>query len=609
MTTFLPSATSIVQPAVIVLALTFAGTSVGQSPVVPGWQPLQVRECPPECRYPTGDAARRAHRPAGAYQPRLLSPWLASARAVNLRNTSHVTWGPDLQKSIAALRKFTGLKVECSPALLEASRGEGSGQWSEGSQDGWKRGVELLASLRRTRFHPGWILDRGVLTLVTEEELAAAARAADSDPRNEELAALRARVRVRWDSPELHTSTWGAADVCRERTLFLGGSLTFVDDGGEEQNLTWPLSVCILLARRPEATPDWSSGAPDEDTCVTWTTGEGGRFAVHVGLADLERVPGKTCDFTIGLCLPDLEPGGTWRRTTRLLPQSVKTLPLSGPPPLDDDLQLINACVANDDQQFDPIAYVRVVNRLRRLGKARALELLREYSRLVPSDGFAIQSPIAANADHGNAACVFWIVRLLFDFDQAAYDEVARGLPKEDGFDRARAMNGFVLSTGRVACRPYEVRSYPGDRYPFVVVDGLPFFAPEWLGGRTGYDPAPIAAIEWAEAHGTVRATDLVPSDDPIATVETLVQRVGSLPECSKPRLQLVRALGPLVGIRPQPNYIAGESDDGNPLIRPAACWFRNDADLTELKLALAAHGGVHWDGAAQAYVLGPREQ
>jgi hypothetical protein len=595
--------------AAFVLASTFLATVIGQSPIEAGVQALQESDCPTACRYPTGDAAQRAQKPQGVFQPRLLSPWLASARAVNQRNVSHVSWGPDLQKSIVALRKFTGLRVECSPALLEFSRGEGRAPWSEGGAEGWIRGVELLASLRRTRFHPGWILDEGVLTLVTEAELETAARAADSDPRNEELAALRARVRVHWDAPELHVWSWQPEDgVARERTLFLSGSLGFVGDKGTEQELTWPLSVCVLVTRRPQAAPDWSSDIPGENTCAMWTTCEAGRFSVHIQPAELERVPGEVCDFTIGLCLPDLEPGGTWRRMSRVLPQSVKTTPIPGPLPLGEDLQLINACVANDALQYDPIAYVRVVNHLRRLGKARALERLREYSRIVPSNGFITQSPIAANADHGNAACVFWIVRLLFDFDRAAFDAVARGGPNDEGVDRARALNGFAMSTGMVASWAYRAPSYPGDRYPFVVVDGLPFFAPEWLRWRTGYDPTPLEAIEWAEVHGTVRGTDLVPTDDPIATVETLEQRVGPLPECNKPRQQVLRALGPLVGIVPQLEDFGWYLDDGNRFVLYDPCRSRVDADLSELKQALAPHGGVHWDAGAQRYVLGPRE-
>jgi hypothetical protein len=388
----------------------------------------------------------------------------------------------------------------------------------------------------------------------------------------------------------------------------LAGWLYFIDDAGREIRLTWPLSVAVAIARHADEKPDWSARPDPDHACVWWTTSELGAFNVHLDLDRIDRVPGETRAFQVGVCLPDLEPGGTWRRTQRVLPQTVRAMPIDGPPVLDENLAAINACVANDWRQYEPVAYVRVVNRLRRLGKQRALETLRRYVAIVPSNGFKLGQTKEANADYGNSACVFGIVRLLFDFDRAAFVAVSSKVSRAKGLDRALAVNGFAMSAGMVAAWPDEAESYPGSQYPFVVVGDLPFFAPEWRSGRSGYDANPLAAIEWAAQHGTIRATDLRPTDDPIRLAETLRGRVGPLPKGTDLAGQVWRALAALVGAASQVQYPEGWDALGNPLHSRGFGPEGGEFDLTPLKQAIAAHGGVHWDEPAQRYALGPGE-
>ncbi len=589
----------------------FVQVDKAQSAQGANWTPLRVERCDADYLEPCFDdvfGGSVAIDPEP--RPQSLVPWLADAQHVN-RVCEYPSFSSErLEDVVAEVQALTGLETRCSEGLLEALRRGGRSNFWGGGGMGRTRPCDALNELAHDRFHARWTLRDGKITLISDSEFAREAQRSDADPRNQALADRRARVRVQWSQPVLHEFEFRADHgEAGRRRLVLSGRLFFVEDSGKEVPLTWPLSVAVVIARRADEKPDWSAGVDRDNTCLWWTSGQNGVFNVHLEPNQIERVPGATRAFQVGVCLPDFEPGGTWRRTARAIPQSILAMQIGGPLVLDNDLAAINACAANDWRNYDPAAYVRALNRLRKLGKQRALALLRQYAELVPSEGFASGPTREGNLDFGNSANVFWIVRLLFDFDRAAFAEISGEVRMATGFDRAQAVNGFCMATGMVSGSPYRAQSYPGGQYPFVVAEGLPFFAPEWREGRTGPDSSPMDAIDWAEAHGTVRTEDLRPTDDPIGLVESRLGQLGPLPEGTDSAWQVWRMLATLIDEVPRCPDNGWIQKFGNPSAFVEIGSQGAPFDLTHLKQAIAARGGVHWDESSQRYVLGPRER
>ncbi len=430
-----------------------------------------------------------------------------------------------------------------------------------------------------------------------------------------ELDEIRARVRIHWDAPEFHHIVYRAE--AREASfsspasppdlalmghwLVVSGRVDFIEPDGREVPITWPMHVAVARPRHRGAQLQSRTSAESDETALYWTgTNRNGRFVAHLELAPLERTPGEPSELEFGVCLPALDADED--SSVRVLEQSRNRIRIDGAPVLSTELQLVNACEPIDSLRMDPTAWVRAVNALRELGKDRALDELQRYTRLAFYDAFydgdRVLARNAANIDCGNSVNAIWLVRLLFDFDDASKQE--RDMHRENA--------GFMAHVAGISPWVEQTSKYPGDRYPFILVDDLPIFAPEYLDGSSGFDGSPAEAIQFAREHGTLRANALHPGDDPIADVEAMMKRTREVPRGLDPREQAARMLSNLLDPATRAKYdeiIAGvESKWG-----PFNDWTFAVSPLPwdDIKRSIAAHGGVHWDETSQRYALGAR--
>jgi hypothetical protein len=263
---------------------------------------------------------------------------------------------------------------------------------------------------------------------------------------------------------------------------------------------------------------------------------------------------------------------------------------------------------AND---YDPIALVRAVNELIPLGREEALRRLREYRELLGRDIVMDVGPLTdgpVGVDQADPYALVFIVRHLFAPRRGPGSPAASGFQmvrvgKLDGrflelytFDGVpTAQIGMISECSRASEQPCW------RDYPFVDLNGLPLFAPRFLGGRTGYDVDPLAYVLWAEQYGEMRTTSLRPPDDPCAAIAAL-----SDPEGAEERLilrtQVYQLLAPVLGL---PALSGTAFENGQEV--PDLWHKRVDRGNWEALRTRIAERGLHWDLDRQQYAPGSR--
>jgi hypothetical protein len=231
-------------------------------------------------------------------------------------------------------------------------------------------------------------------------------------------------------------------------------------------------------------------------------------------------------------------------------------------PKLREAFRLINESI--DLYGWDepnPVALVRVVNYLQRLGKDRVIKTLRAYVRYAP----ALDPLVKPHCPDQQRLC--WIIPLLF------------GPEYED--DKLPSLGRNPKSWSRGSWEELMI-SVEGE---------LPFHKVA-LAGRVGLpDPGRGYLVEWADLHGLLRDEPIRPTDDPLTAADDLCER---LRQADKPinersrehiRLQARRSLEHLF---------------------PAARQKWNDRmDERDWKLLKEAAGKlkIRWDEKEQKYV------
>lgn len=145
---------------------------------------------------------------------------------------------------------------------------------------------------------------------------------------------------------------------------------------------------------------------------------------------------------------------------------------------------------------FDPVLLIRAVNLLRNIGKDRALDVLESYARLGRSRVYPRYYELD---DHR----VMLILSLLFtSIDGSPLNGIYWGAP--DISPTARTFDDLV--------------------FPMVLDDDIPFLLSASFSGR-GPPPSAMTAIELCRTSGTLRATPLRPSSDPVSAAVRATNR------------------------------------------------------------------------------------
>ena len=392
---------------------------------------------------------------------------------------------------------------------------------------------------------------------------------------------------------------WGPAELFRPRTsgleklnsmgprVRLSGKL--VRRGRRQaEELPAGMRLRIGVACRPHQSPDWDqrpgrawlrqidselgvffgSGESIEVEC---TLDEAGSFSGSFPARLIHRVVDGAGDYETLLSIPE----GSGPAATARVSSDSTALRVAGPLPLDLTTKRINAVLAPGYGIFDPIALVRAVNHLHGLGRDGALAALTRYLEKLGSEptwpGWR-RDP--RNIDTGHPGCIFPIVQLLF--------EPMLGRPKLPGY-----------TTGGLLTKPSK--PFAGDTdYPLLLSDGIPFLIGDWVSSELGPETDPERALDWARTHGRLRSHMLRPGGQPLAALEQLGQ-FEDLPAGNSPRLQIMRAFGPFVGID-------FELKLGDGALAPGPGWEAEiEAEWPRFVKALE-RVTLRWDNSAQTY-------
>lgn len=343
----------------------------------------------------------------------------------------------------------------------------------------------------------------------------------------------------------------------------------------------WPPGpLWLLLAVEPETVPDWEQPAGERwmrqhdsprgirfgagrHVELECELGSDGALQASLPARLLARRVGEPGSHALGLAWSD----ATGR--TRPLPGPSAEVWLPAAARSTPELEAVAAVVAPDQGQFDPLALVRALNRLRALGPEGALACLEAYlERLGSEPVWPPVEPRPGRPETGSPGAVWLIVPQLF--------EPRPGSP---------ACPPFRL--GALQPRPLPpLAGWPD--YPLLWIDGWPFLYGDFAEQPTGPSSDPRLALDWAREHGRMRALRITPGSAVLPLLAELEARTA-LPAGARPRLQVYRALAAVLGLPAAPPW-------------PAPAGFESGPDWLALEAALGARP-LRFDPLAQAFV------
>ena len=383
------------------------------------------------------------------------------------------------------------------------------------------------------------------------------------------------------DKPSPDRWIWKDDNSLRsDRMLSLRGKLLVESpDGKHRRPIDWVQGVRVIVSRLPDKRYDWSRRQEMHE--VVWgdfAICEKGEFLATVSPGEVCRAVGKDSRFQVALSLGEKNwTSITWKNTEPVLPQSVTTLKIPGPPAISKTMQIINGAPSYDQNNFNPAKLVRAVNHLTPMGKEKAIRELREFLKIARD---TVNETIRRdeNIDTSNKTCVFLIVRLLFE----------RAEP-----------NGELPDIATIPFTPIpedkDKKYWP--LYPVHLEDDLPFFL-VYGGGIGGAPDQPERHIDWAEKHGRIRSKLLRPIDNPMLAAA----RLAALPQ-TKRLYQEDPDCCKDIPYRQAWNII----EDADPkLLKPRPIPPANTRDEPDWDATVkaAAKLKIHWSEAEQRYII-----
>jgi hypothetical protein len=297
------------------------------------------------------------------------------------------------------------------------------------------------------------------------------------------------------------------------QVLGLRGKLVIESaDGKSTRPVTWLQGVRVLLARSPDARPDWSRGHDNKN--ADWSDcllEKDGTFLAEFDPEDIRRPVGGQCSFQIAVC-PGFTSGKTitWKNDVPILPHTLGRIEAKGPARLSPTMQMINGvplfCGSGTSKAWNPVMLVSAVNHLHFLGKEKAIAELREFLKIA---GRSRVERDAADIDTSDRQVVILIVRLLFEPQdpEELLPKVRMGSPTPEEEDESL---------------------WP--LFPLALQKNVPFLVIKGAGAIAGAPHNPRSDLDWAEEHGKLRMRPLRPADNPINAVEKLL----ALPETKR---------------------------------------------------------------------------
>jgi hypothetical protein len=364
-----------------------------------------------------------------------------------------------------------------------------------------------------------------------------------------------------WQKPELDA----LGNLCTVR-----GQVRMMDKSQKRTKpINWFQGVTVYMGMTPVARPDWSKGMSQADTLHTSAvTSPTGTFAASFDMRDSKHHQIRVQSFQFGAALAKHTVNGkksqtvVWNSRTPAIPSSAQLLSIPAAPPLSRELQLINRASRWPFTNPNGVELIRAVNGLQPLGKERALAVLEKYVALTQDFGYWSDQEI-----------VFWIIRVLFE-------------PVRLG-DRISPPAIAVYFAHRELP---EAINWPLD--PMAVYADVPFILGHRI-GMAGQPEHPSSHIHWARLHGIIRDDPLVPTANPVAAAEAILQsrRFNAVEKFS--REQATRA------IRSQALAMV------KGLVQPIGKDEKVDDDGWRSRLKAATESGIRWDAKRQEFVRG----
>lgn len=369
---------------------------------------------------------------------------------------------------------------------------------------------------------------------------------------------------VEWQKPEL--------DALGNQLTIRGQMKVSAKGQKRTKPANWFQGVTVYLGMSPGAKPDWSKGMDQADTLhTTAVISPTGSFEARVDLRRSKYDRDKARSFQFGVALAKhsaddkLNQEVVWNSRTPAISSSVQMLAVPAAPALSRELALINRASGWPFANPNGVELIRAVNALQPLGKERALAVLEKYVSLTQDFDYFSDQEI-----------VFWIIRLLFE-------------PMKVGDRIPSPMIAVFLDDRELP----EAMKWPLN--PMAVHGDVPFMVGHRI-GLGGVPEHPSSHIRWARLHGVIRDGPLVPTLNPLAAAEAILQsrRFKALEKYSREqgtREIRSQALAMVKG-----------------LVQPIDERHAVDDDQWRSRLKSAAEADLQWDTKREQFVTGRKQ-
>jgi|GEM_PF-6409498 len=327
---------------------------------------------------------------------------------------------------------------------------------------------------------------------------------------------LRRRIEVHDDSPPelpspemLHSIRveWGDMkwDSFGNEYRLTGRLIVPHDETGTAAPIEWRQGVLVVIARTPDDSPDWLSGTDDKNSLRKMSVTErNGTFDVEVGSHEWNRRPLQSEAFQIGIVLAthELADNVETAEVTEhhgAIATSIRVQLFPEVPDVSPDLRAINDARLWTWEKSNQQDFIRAVNRLHRLGKSNARDVLNQYR---------------AKCGEGTHQCGSDITGKIADvlFEPIQLKDRLQGPGKFFRFERAGLDNLRFVEQ--------EAVEFVGE-IPFLMTDG----PQRWWCCGIGRD------LETSEDRTVLRDDPLEPTCHPLNAADALIRshRVRSL--------------------------------------------------------------------------------
>jgi hypothetical protein len=307
----------------------------------------------------------------------------------------------------------------------------------------------------------------------------------------------------------------------------LDGYRRFPDD--EIRNL-----ACLYAAQPGAGLPKVYD--PASVRIAVGNIGPEGEFWIRVPLCSIQRAPLRGSDLKVRF----VGPVGLGDRPEAIFQADllgVDEVDLRRLPELSEPIRKVNAAPSVLDANYDALQTLRACNAVIRMGKQRALLVLRAYTDIAAMPYIWDELPLRPESlDASDQRRVIELLHLACE-PRAPAKELLRAcadetrtiaLGEREWLHFSPAQGDHPLwYLGMVYAKCSNPAQYPGSDYPFVIEGDVPFYLPELMNGRTGYDSTPGPYLTFFERYGELRERGVYrPSGTLLEILEGVIQRV-----------------------------------------------------------------------------------